>query len=172
MTITYSTRNNVKFLSLLRCFPQELIPDPFNLSQVRTCRGNAVAQWLRCCATNWKVAGSIPAGVIGFFILPIALWSWGRLSLLQKWVPEEFPGGKGGRCLRLTTYHHPVPLSLNLGTLTSWYPLSHSGPVTGLLYLYLYILVEAAWRHHPAETGSNTFADSVQHKLPLSNGYT
>ena len=28
----------------------------------------AVAQWLRCCATNRKVAGSIPAGVSGFFI--------------------------------------------------------------------------------------------------------
>ena len=26
-----------------------------------------VAQWLRCCATNRKVAGSIPAGVIGIF---------------------------------------------------------------------------------------------------------
>ena len=30
--------------------------------------GTAVAQRLRCCATNRKVAGSIPAGVIGFFI--------------------------------------------------------------------------------------------------------
>ena len=30
--------------------------------------GTAVAQWLRCCATNRKVAGSIPAGVIGIFI--------------------------------------------------------------------------------------------------------
>jgi len=28
----------------------------------------AVAQRLRHCATNWKVAGSIPADVIGFFI--------------------------------------------------------------------------------------------------------
>ena len=27
----------------------------------------AVAQWLRCCATNRKVTGSIPAGVIGIF---------------------------------------------------------------------------------------------------------
>ena len=30
--------------------------------------GTVVAQWLRCCATNRKVAGSIPASVIGFFI--------------------------------------------------------------------------------------------------------
>ena len=30
--------------------------------------GTAVAQWLRCCATNRKVAGLIPAGVSGFFI--------------------------------------------------------------------------------------------------------
>ena len=26
-----------------------------------------VAQWLRCCATNRTVAGSIPASVIGIF---------------------------------------------------------------------------------------------------------
>jgi len=30
--------------------------------------GGAVAQWLRCCATNRKVTGSIPAGVSGSFI--------------------------------------------------------------------------------------------------------
>jgi len=30
--------------------------------------GTAVAQWLRCCATNRKVAGSIPAGVSAFLI--------------------------------------------------------------------------------------------------------
>ena len=29
--------------------------------------GGPVAQWLRCCATNRKVAGSIPVGVSGFF---------------------------------------------------------------------------------------------------------
>jgi len=37
----------------------------------------AVVQLLRCCATNRKVAVSIPAGVIGIFhghkILPIAI---------------------------------------------------------------------------------------------------
>jgi len=36
-------------------------------------------------------------------ILPAALWPWGWLSLLQKWVPWSFPGGKGGRCVGLTT---------------------------------------------------------------------
>ena len=29
--------------------------------------GTAVAQWLRCYATNRKVAGSIPGGFIGIF---------------------------------------------------------------------------------------------------------
>jgi len=29
--------------------------------------GTTVAQWLRCCATNRKVAGSIPDGVVGIF---------------------------------------------------------------------------------------------------------
>jgi len=31
-------------------------------------RGTVVAQWLGCCATNQKVAGSIPAGFSGFLI--------------------------------------------------------------------------------------------------------
>jgi len=52
---------------------------------------------------------------------------------------NAFPGGKYGRCLRLTTYHHPVPLSRNLGDVTSWNPLGLSRPVMGLLYLYLYL---------------------------------
>jgi len=47
---------------------------------------------------------------------------------------EHFLGGKGGRRVRLTTYYHTVPLSRNLGTLTSCNPLGPSGSVTGLLY--------------------------------------
>jgi len=48
-----------------------------NIRVLRCIRGTVVAQWLRCYAKNRKVAGSIPAGVCGFFIdtiLPIGLW--------------------------------------------------------------------------------------------------
>jgi len=102
-----------------------------------------VAQWLRCCATNRKVAGSIPAGVSGFFIDIKSFRShYGPgvdSSSNRNEYQEHFPGGKNGRCVRLTTYHHPVPLSRNLGTLTFWNPLGLSRPVMGLLYLLICI---------------------------------
>jgi len=51
-------------------------------------------------------------------------------------VLGSIPEGKGGRCVRLTTYHHPEPLSRNLGNLTPWKPLPPPpGSVTGLIYL-------------------------------------
>jgi len=49
---------------------------------------------------------------------------------------EYFLGVKSGRCVRLKIYHNSGPLSWNLGTLTSWNPLGHSRPVTGLLYFF------------------------------------
>jgi len=42
-------------------------------SETKEC--SAVAQWLRCCATIRKVAGSIPAGVSGFFFDIKSFWS-------------------------------------------------------------------------------------------------
>ena len=51
------------------------------------------------------------------------------------------PGGKGGRCVRLTTYHHTVPLSRNLGALTSLDPSGAAWPVTGVLYLLVLTLL-------------------------------
>ena len=47
-------------------------------------------------------------------------------------------------------YHHPVPLSRNLGTLNSWNPLGLSRPVTGLIYLFTLLslpaLSETLWK--------------------------
>ena len=101
--------------------------------------GTAVAQWLRCCATNRKVAGLIAASVSGVFIdIKYFRSHYGPgvdSASNRNEYQEYFLGGKGGRCVRLATYHHPVPLSRNLGTLTSWSPLGPSGPVTGLICL-------------------------------------
>ena len=69
--------------------------------------GTAVARWLRCCATNRKVAGSIPASVNGFFIDIKYFWShYGPgvdSASNRNEYREYFLRGKGGRCVRLTT---------------------------------------------------------------------
>jgi hypothetical protein len=66
----------------------------------------AVAQWLRHCATNRKVAGSIPDGVIGIFHShnpsgrTMAL---GSTQPLTEMSTRDISWGKGGRFVRLTT---------------------------------------------------------------------
>ena len=85
-----------------------------------------------------KVAGSIPAGVSGIFHLhnpSDRRMALGLTKPLTEMSTRSIFWNKGGRCVRLTTYHHPVPLSRKLGTSTSWNPLGHR-PVLGLLYLY------------------------------------
>ena len=62
---------------------------------------------LRCCATNRKVAGSIPGGVSGFFIDIKSFRShYGPgvdSASNRNEYQEYFLGGKGGRCVILTT---------------------------------------------------------------------
>ena len=67
----------------------------------------------------------------------------GSTQPLTEMSTGVFPRGKGDRCVRLTTYHHPVPLSRNLGTLTSWNPLGHSRPVMGLIYFFLPLIFQS-----------------------------
>jgi hypothetical protein len=46
----------------------------------------------------------------------------GIFSVASKNEYQVNPGGKCGRCVRLTTYRLHVPMSRNLGALTSWNP--------------------------------------------------
>ena len=60
--------------------------------------GTAVAHWLRCCATNRKVAGSIPDGVIGIFSLILSFRShyclWVDAASNKNEYQEHFVGVK------------------------------------------------------------------------------
>ena len=63
----------------------------------------------------------------------------GSTQPLTEMSTRSISWGKDGRCVRLTNYQHPVPLSRNLGTLTSWNPLGLSRPVVGLICFYLHV---------------------------------
>ena len=71
-----------------------------------------MAQWLRFCATDRKVAGSIPAGVDS---------ASNRNEYEEHFLGVQAAGAKGWQ-----PYHYPVPLSRNLGTLSSWNPLDQA----------------------------------------------
>jgi hypothetical protein len=65
-----------------------------------------MAQWLRRYATSRTVPGSIPGGVTGFFsdIFPSdRTMALGSNQPLVKMSTRNIPGGKGGRCVGLTT---------------------------------------------------------------------
>jgi hypothetical protein len=52
---------------------------------------------------------------------------------------QDTPGGKDGRCVRLTTYHlHSAKSREDPEALTYWIPIGLLRPVMGQLYLYLY----------------------------------
>jgi hypothetical protein len=77
--------------------------------------------------------GSIP-GVAGVFSVASDSSTCPGVDSASKNEYQVNPGGKGGRCVRLTTYHLYVPMSRNLGALTSWNPVGLFRPVMGQLY--------------------------------------
>jgi hypothetical protein len=92
--------------------------------------GTAVAQWLGYWATNRKVAGSIPDGVIGIFHWynpsdrTMALGSTHpQIEMSTTWA---FPGGKGGRRVRLATLPPSCAVIMYSGNLKFLEP---SGPL-------------------------------------------
>ena len=89
-----------------------------------------VAQWLRCCATNRKVAGLIPAGVGGFFIdiksfrshYGPGVDSTSNRNEYQAYFLEV----KSGQCVRLTTLSPSCAVVTKSGNLNFLEP---SGPL-------------------------------------------
>jgi len=83
--------------------------------------GTAVAQWLRCCVTNRKVAGSIPTGVSGFLFDTKSFRShYGPgvdSTSNRNEYQEHFLRGKGGCCVRLTTLPPSVTVVTKSGNL-------------------------------------------------------
>jgi hypothetical protein len=100
----------------------------------RCCRGFFRFIWQFHCATSRKVPGSIP-GVAGVFSVSSGSSMCPGVDSASKNEYQVNPGGKVGRCVRLTTYHLHVPMSRNLESLTSWNTEGLFRPVMGQLYL-------------------------------------
>jgi len=100
--------------------------------------GTAIAQWLKCCATNRKVAGSIPAGVSGFFIdIKYFRLHYGPgvdSASNGNEYQEYFLGGKRRLARKADDLPPSCAVVTKSGNLNFLEP---SGPVMGLLYLYL-----------------------------------
>jgi hypothetical protein len=58
-----------------------------------------------------------------------------------------------------------MPLLCNLGTLTSWNPLIHSRPVTGLLYLFFYLILMFRFRSKWEQNSRNLTSFRVLNAL-------
>ena len=95
-----------------------------------------------CCATNRKVAGSIPAGISGFFIdikFFVSHYGPGVDSASNRNEYQEyFLGGKGGRCIRLTTLPPSCAVVTKSGNLNFLEPSGHLENVMGLIFLLPY----------------------------------
>jgi hypothetical protein len=97
--------------------------------------GAWVAQWLGHCAKSRKVPGSIP-GATGVLSAAYEISMCPGVDSASKNEYQANPGGKGGRGVRLTTYHIHVSMSRNKGALTSWNRVGLFTAVLGQLYLF------------------------------------
>ena len=115
--LAYSDSTNRVFPHFNLCCLYEFYSNFGDLSPSLGAWGSVVVK-----ATSRTVPGSIPGVVTGFFsdIFPSdQTMALGLTQPVVKMNTRNIPGGKGGRCVRLTTYHHTVRFSRNLGALTS-----------------------------------------------------
>jgi hypothetical protein len=71
------------------------------------------------CATHRQVPELILGGVTGKFFRESNNFMYPASTQPLKLGYQNTPGGKDGRCVWLTTYQIQVPVSRNLGTVTS-----------------------------------------------------
>jgi hypothetical protein len=103
-----------KYIFYFHCYYLPLGKQPYNLMQW-ICINRGL---LRHCVTSRKVPGSIPGVAGDFFSVPSDSFMCPGVDSASKNEYQANPGGKGGRYVRLTTYHIHVPMSRNLGALT------------------------------------------------------
>jgi hypothetical protein len=121
---------------------------------------SAVAQWLSCCATNQKVAGSIPASVSGYFIDIKSFRShYGpgvdSASNINEYQ-EYFLGGKGGRCVRLTTLPPSCAVVMKSGNLNFVEPSGRPQACNGTALPFIYLINWSKTRIYVLEIQSYT----------------
>jgi hypothetical protein len=104
--------------------------------------------WLRHCTTSRKVAGSILDGVVGIFHLhnpsgrTLALGSTQPVTEMS--TRNISFGGKGDRCVGLTTLPHSSAICLKSGSLNLLEP---SGPVQACNGIALPLLLNCICHH-------------------------
>ena len=107
-------------------FPEEFAPTPGSFISGET----FASLWLRCCATNWKVAVSIQTDVSGVFIDIKSFRSHCGLGVdsasNRNEYQEYFLRVKSGRCVRLTTLPPSCAVVTKSGNLNILEP---SGPL-------------------------------------------
>ena len=108
--------------------------------------GTAVAQWLRCCATNRRSLVRLQMVSLEFLIDIKSFRShYGPgvdSACNRNEYQEHFLGEKSGRCVRLTTLPPSCAVVMKSGNLNFLEPSGQLGPVTGLIYFFFYILVK------------------------------
>ena len=88
--------------------------------------GTAVAKWLRCCTANRKITGSIPASISDIKPFRSHYGPGVDSASNRNEYQEYFLGGKGGRCVRLTTLPLSCTVVIKSGSLNFLEP---SGPL-------------------------------------------
>jgi hypothetical protein len=112
----------------------------------RRSTGPGVASWLRLRATSQRVSGLIPGAFAEDFFRGFDGTMCPGVNSASKNEYQELPGGKDGRCVRVTTLQPScAECREDPGVLTFWNPRSLPRLVAGNLYLFYHYIVEAVW---------------------------